>query len=460
MNTPGKPIARFIVTIVVGGAFVALSLLVAIILIARREPPPQVIPEETSLAVEVLRMRAEDVPVAIVGHGEAMPIEITPVTAEVSGKVTRIHDRLFVGEIIPAGEVLFEIDPRDYEAAVTQARAQHTQAEKTLERLRAQYGSDRERLATLERNRDLARNEFHRVRDLFEQEAVGALANVERTELAYNQTRDAYDLMAQNIRLYPTRIAEAEQGVTAAAAAQQQAEISLERTRVAVHFDARVQDKRVEKGQYVSPGAPVLTLANDSILEIAVPLDSRDARDALRFAGEDAASDKSWFGAVEQAPCRVLWTEAPDSHYWTGQLDRIMAFDQNTRTVTVAVRVDAAAARSDASPVPLVAGMFCRVEIPGREMQQVYRLPRWAVTFENEVFVVEEGRLMPRKVTVARTQQDQAFIREGLQTDELVIITRLVNPLSGVRVDMEAEEAPVSTEWRLPENARHGEAAL
>lgn len=458
MNTSGKSLLQVTVTAAIGGATLVSAILVSYLLVSMREPPAQTQPPEPSLAVELIRMSPEDVPMRIVGFGDALPIEIVPIAPQVSGKVVHIHERLFAGEVIAAGETLVQIDPRDYEANLAQVRAQVAQARSGLARLRTQYASDKERLGTLERNRDLAKKEYERLRGLFEEEQVGALSNVERTEMSYNQARDALDMMTQNISLYPPRIAEAEQGLAAAEAALQLAELNLERTTIKAPFDARIQEKKVEEGQSVSPGAPILMLANDSILEITVPLDSRDVRAGLRFSETDEGNaGNSWFGAVEPVECRVFWTEAPDSQFWTGRLDRVVAFDQTTRTITVAIRLSAEEAQAGASKLPLVAGMFCRVEIPGAVMKQVYRLPRWSVTFENQVYIAEDGRLTPRDVSVLRTQNDQAFIESGLETDDLVIMTRLLNPLPNAKIDYEVEAIILSTDMK---ESVDGEAAL
>ena len=435
MSSHRKTSSHIVITLVLVAAVLLGAIVIAALLIGSRKPPAQVVAQESSVNVKVVRASLEDVPILIVGYGEARPVEVVPVTPQAPGNVVEIHERLFVGETIPEGEILFRVDPRDYEAAVSQASAQADQARSVLARLRTQYAADRERLGTLVRSRELARNEFDRLRQLFEEEAVGALANVERAEMAYNQARDGHDLLLQSVELYPSRINEAEQGLKAAEAGLALAEITLERTVVRAPFNARVKEKRVEAGQYVGPGAPVLVLANDSILEFAVPLDSRDARSGLLFAASGTGpAGSAWFPPVEPVPCRVVWTEDAIGHGWTGTLDRVMNFDERTRTVTLAVRVSAEAARNNAAGLPLVEGMFCRIEIPGHMLEQVIRLPRESVTFDSRVYVAEDGRLHPRGVAVARTQHDQAFIEGGLAPDELVIITRLVDPLPGTKV--------------------------
>jgi multidrug efflux pump subunit AcrA (membrane-fusion protein) len=84
--------------------------------------------------------------------------------------------------------------------------------------------------------------------------------------------------------------------------------------------------------------------------------------------------------------------------------------------------------------IPLVEGMFCLVEIPGKTMSQVVALPRWAVSFEDTVYVVRNNRLKTVDVQVMRIQGEKAFISGGLQPGEQVIVTRLVNPLENTLV--------------------------
>jgi len=200
---------------------------------------------------------------------------------------------------------------------------------------------------------------------------------------------------------------------------------------------------QVEVGQCVAPGTPAVTLANDAVLEISVPLDSRDAGAWLEFGGVQSANDEAWFSTVTPVRCQIRWTEEPDKNQWTGTLARVERFDPMTRTVTVAVRVTGEEALSKNGGLPLVDGMFCTVEIPGKTMRQVYRLPRWAVTFESEVYLANaESRLERRIVEVLRSEEDEVYVSSGLDTGDLVIVTRLVSPLPNSSLEYTVEEGP------------------
>jgi hypothetical protein len=87
--------------------------------------------------------------------------------------------------------------------------------------------------------------------------------------------------------------------------------------------------------------------------------------------------------------------------------------------------------------------MFCQVEIPGKLMEQVYRLPRWAVTYEGNVYVSRDNRLAIQPVEIVRSHGEETFVK-GLSSGETVITTRLVNPIPNTLLAPEAQEAAPS----------------
>jgi RND family efflux transporter MFP subunit len=255
-------------------------------------------------------------------------------------------------------------------------------------------------------------------------------SGLDATEQQYNNRADLADQMAEAIDLYPLRIKEAESRLEAAAARLTLAETRLARCVVKAPFKARVKQVSLEVGQYVNPGPGVVTLSDDSILEIQVPIDSRDARQWLVFKPGASSAGNAWFKKLMPANCTIRWTEDKDHHFWEGRIDRVVAFNKNNRTLTVAVRVEGQNAWSENdSSLPLVEGMFCSVEIPGKTLKNVFRLPRWAVSFEHTVYLADNGRLRTIPVTVARIQGEEAIVSDGIQVDDRIITTRLVDPL-------------------------------
>jgi RND family efflux transporter MFP subunit len=358
-------------------------------LAGKKKAPSQIAQVERALRVEAVTATFQSVPVEIESHGELRSIRMVEIAAEVAGSVVEVHPRLQTGEVIAKGELLFAIDDRDY---------------------RSEYESNKTRLAILKRDKELTAKEFERVKTLFEKNKVGTRAGVEKTEQAANNSAD--------------RLAQVQQAMTHAA-------IKLERCKVFAPFTCRITSKKIEKGQYVAPGKIVLGLADDSVLELEVPLNSRDASQWLQFAeskGHESAVSEAWFTSVMPVQCEIIWTEDVNNKV-TGILNRVSVFDKMTRTVKVVIRLNSKQLARQNSLIPLVSGMFCRVTIPGKSMQQVVELPRWAVSFENTVYLVRDGRLQTVPVTVVRVQDNNAYISRGLAEGDTVITTRLVSPL-------------------------------
>lgn len=425
-----KPNGKVIFRIIVCVLILLLGVIGMSSFAKMKQPPIEAHYDEPSLRVEVLKAYTEDVPVSITGYGEVKVLDVVSIAPEVSGKIVKIHPRLETGEIISKGDVLFSIDPRDYEASLEETAAAVKQLENSILRLNKQYEIDRERLKTLKRNRDLAKNQYDRVRKLFEEDKVGTLSGVDQAEQSYNSTFDQVEQMALAIELYPIQIREAESSLDSARARLSSAETRLERCIVKAPFNGRISEVSLEEGQYVSPGMNLATLANDSVLEIRVPLDSRDAAKWLQFNKEESKQATAWFNGLEKVKCNIRWTEAAPDSYWQGILHRVVKFDQQTRTLTVAIRINAENAVSDnGNLLPLVEGMFCSVEIPGKTLSDVFRVPRWAVSFENTVYLSVENRLTTVPVKVEKVENEDAFISKGLEPGDIVITTRLVDPL-------------------------------
>jgi len=432
-----RPVQNIIFRILACMLILAVGFFGMTSLASLKKPPAAAKNEEHALRVEAIRVQPADAPVVITGKGEVHALKVVPISPAVSGTIVEIHPRLDAGEIIPKGETLFRIDIRDYDAAVREARAAEKKWESTIKRLEKQFAIDRQRLFTLQRNRELAELEFKRLRTLFQKNRVGTRSGVEKTEQAFNAAMDQVDQLDQALALYPIQIKEAQSSLASARARLSVAVVNLDRCTVAADFDARVKSVSIERGQYVAPGQQALTLADDSTLEIHVPLDSRDARQWLQFNDSCQYGGTAWFTGLEPVTCSIRWTEAGDSQTWLGRLHRVVRFDRQTRTLTVAVRIDSAdTTENGAKGLPLVEGMFCSVNIPGKTLKNIYRLPRWAVSYQNTVYKIQDCRLKTVPVKVARVEGDTAIVSEGIQPGDLVVSTRLADPLENILLEV------------------------
>jgi RND family efflux transporter MFP subunit len=435
---PKRPVLTVVVRVLACIAVLAVGVFGMKKLAALKQPPAEALVEERPLQVAAQKVVLEEVVVVIRGYGEARSLKSVVIAPEVSGTVEDVHPKLDVGERIAKGQLLFRIDERNYRAAAAEARAAVSQWQSTILRLQSQHAIDRQRLETFKRNTQLALQEFQRLQRLLDESKVGTRAGVERAEQAYNQAVDQQDQLTTSITLHPVRLEEARSSLAAARARRALAETNLERCRVNAPFDGRLKMVDIEAGQFVSPGQSALTLVDDRLLEIQVPLNSQEASRWLQF-DSPKAEVTGWFGQVAEVPCTVRWTEDKADHTWFGKLHRVVAFDPQTRTLTVAVRVNPNDTRTGAD-FPLVEGMFCEVEIPGKTLPNAARLPHQAVSFENTVYLAVDNRLKTVPVVVARSDDQYTYVKAGLADGDIVITTRLVDPLENALLEISLKE--------------------
>ena len=365
-----------------------------IVLKKMKKAPPERPLSRPAIPVEVMIVQPRDFPVTIHGYGDVKARTRVTLSAEVSGRVLRKKDHLLAGSVVGRGDILFAIDDRDYRLALDTAKS---------------------RLAVLARDLALAKAELQRVDTLRRKKRVGSISAVEKAEAAVNAIRN------QIAQVKKTR---------------DHAEIQLGRCLLRAPFTGRVGWTGVEADEYVTPGKKMITLIDDSILEVKVPLDSRDAARWLRLEDREQADGQHWFARPEPVTCTVIWSE-DDTVRAAATVDRIVSFDPKTRMIEVAVTLK----QEKKTPVPLVDGMFSRVTIPGRVLHGVYIVPREAVTFTGMVYVVNQDHLHSRKVEVVREENDLAVIDKGLAPGDAVITTRLEQPLENALVRVVGRKA-------------------
>jgi RND family efflux transporter MFP subunit len=198
----------------------------------------------------------------------------------------------------------------------------------------------------------------------------------------------------------------------------------LDRTRIRAPFAGRVAEKEVDIGQYVTTGQKLAVVYATQAAEIIVPLPTEDLAwfDVPGFTnGDDRGAD-----AVVQVKI------AGETKQWPGRIVRSEGkLDQRTRMVNVVVRID----NPYATRPPLAVGLFAKVTIQGRTLDQAALIPRAALRDNDQVWVVDQkNRLIFRAVEVARLDFDGAVVRNGLKHGERIVVSTLKGVSDGMRV--------------------------
>lgn len=292
----------------------------------------------------------------------------SPETVDLRPRVSGYIDEVAFeeGELVKAGDLLFQIDPRPYEAQKQAASAELALANSQL---------------------DLARSEAGRARTLLESRAI---------------SREEYD--QRNTALMSARAR-----VQAAQAALDTAELNLQYTRVTAPVSGRTGRALVTQGN--------LANADQSLLTTVVSVDPVH----VYFEADEQSAFSSQRLLANGQPRGVrISLGGEGGRQYKGELDFV---DNHLNPGTGTLQYRAVLNNLDGLIKP---GQFARVEMPVAELDQALLVSRKAVLTDQDrrfVYVVDEqNRVAPRQVTTGRQVDDLQVIREGLNHGDLVII--------------------------------------
>ncbi|HJQ10631.1 MAG TPA: efflux RND transporter periplasmic adaptor subunit [Gemmatimonadaceae bacterium] len=164
-------------------ASMAAIALVVVAACSKKDPPRQ-----PTVPVSVTTVTRSIVPYIVTANGVAEPMQTVAVEAQVNGILQRVA--FAEGQEVQAGQVLFQIDPRPYQAVLNQARAQLTRDEA----IAANARRDATRYAALVKEGYVTSSQA----DQADANAVSAAANVEGDRA--NVQKAALDLANTTIR--------------------------------------------------------------------------------------------------------------------------------------------------------------------------------------------------------------------------------------------------------------------
>ena len=279
--------------------------------------------------------------------------EVSDVSSEVSGKVLEV--RVEEGDRVLAGAILVRIDTELLDKTIASTRASHGQALADLEKAK----------------RDLARME-----NLFRQESI--------SEQLYDENR--------------FRVQSLEKKAESLQADLERQEVERSKKEIRAPFDGLVQLKRVDRGEWLSPGTPVATLARDDSVDAVVEVPG----ETLRFLSAGTTLE------VRAGGRRM-----------SGQVAAIVPRgDVATRTFPVKIRVE--------NRGGLIEGMEARVIVPTNSRRKSLLVPRDALAAANGktvVFTVEDGKAKSIPVRVTSYDGNSAAVEgPGLRRGMPVIV--------------------------------------
>jgi HlyD family secretion protein len=218
----------------------------------------------------------------IVATGTIEATEID-VSAEVGGQIKKLSAD--EGDAVKQGELIAELDSGQATAEVTRAEAAVASARATFEDLQAgarpqELDRARARVNLARATLALAEADWRRASELFEEgvfsenQRDNARANLDAAKSQYNVALEEMKLLEAGAR--SDQIEAARWQVKQAEAALELAKVRLEKTRIYAPVSGTVIVKDSEEGEVVSPGAPIVTIADLDDMWVKIYIDEAD----------------------------------------------------------------------------------------------------------------------------------------------------------------------------------------
>ncbi|NBC14325.1 MAG: efflux RND transporter periplasmic adaptor subunit [Gammaproteobacteria bacterium] len=420
---------------------VLAAVAVAVLLNRGAGPPEQRDTQPPPRAVRVIEIPTADVVPRATGYGRVRPERVWEAVAEVSGRVIETHPRLRKGALLPADTLLLRIDPTEYELRVSQVEADILSSRAQLSEMEAKEANIRTSLAIEEESLALRTAEVERKQRLLDKGTLSA-SELEQEKRSLLAQRQAVQAQQSQLNLLP-----AERELLQAQLARYEAQLAdarldLARTDVQLPFRARLSEVNVEQAQYVREGQVLIKA--DAIdraeVEAQIPIARMRAllqgADPIDFSVGPGGELASQLGIR----ARVTLRDAGGDVHWPAELARLSdTLDPETRTVGVIVSVDNPYA--DVVPgerPPLVKGLFVEVALFGAPRPQQVIVPRQALHGER-LYLIDEGRLSIRDVTVKTLQPEYAIVAAGVTAGERLVVSDLFPAIDGMPLQAEPD---------------------
>ena len=328
--------------------------------------------------------------------GRFEPVQLVEIRARVSGYVQEIGFE--DGQIVEAGQTLFVIDPRPYQAAVDRAKAQ-------IDMQRAQL--------------DLAR---------LDQERTSRLVSTSAAARATLDQRNA-------------EFAEASANLAASEAELRQAELDLGFTRVTAPFAGRVSDRRVDVGNLVSDQTLLTTIVQLDPIYLSFDMSESD------FLAYQRASARGELPSTRDNRT-IVQAHLVDEDGWPHEgtmsfVDNVV--DQGSGTIRGRATFP--------NPENLITpGQFGRIRIPGSPEYDAFLIPDSAIVTDQSRKVVltvgADGVVTPKIIRPGPSQPGGLrIVRRGLEADDTIVINGLMRARPGTKVaPKEGKIEPISDE--------------
>ncbi|MEO0442201.1 MAG: efflux RND transporter periplasmic adaptor subunit [Pseudomonadota bacterium] len=321
--------------------------------------------------VDVLTVEPMPYQAQVKTQGTVVPQRQINVVAEVSGRVVKVSKHFIAGGFFNADEVLVQLDDRDYQFQLINARSQVAAAEREL---------------ALERG---------------------------RARQAQREWRDLGSAEANALSLRKPQVKAAQAALVSAKAERDRALLDIERSKISVPFAGRVDTSNIDLGQFVSAGSNLGRVYDSAVAEIRLPL-SNEQLSLLNFTPASHLDERA-------IPVKISASIAGQASDWSATLSRTEAsIDSATRFFNVIAEVDQPF-DTNVHDRALYMGLFVNAVIPGRVFENSIRIPAKAVINDSVFMLTADNRLEPKPITVIQREGEFLWVQSQLSRGDRVV---------------------------------------
>lgn len=365
--------------------------------------------------------------------GRLEPLLFVEIRARVSGYLQSIH--FTEGQLVKAGDLLFVIDPRPFNAALEQAEASRNQALAQLAKAQASKARAEAEQQKADASVNVAGRRFQRAKALLQTQAV-ATEEVDVREGEFLQAKADLEAARAGVAEADAAIATAKAAVETASAAQRTAKIELSYTKIRAPIAGRISDHRVTDGNLIGGGSEQSTLLTTitSIDPIHCTFDASES-EVLKYIRLSQSGERQSSRETKNPVYLALADEKGFPH--VGHMDFVdNRFDPNSATL----RATAIFPNKNNDLIP---GLFASVRIPGSGSYEAVLIPDKAVGTDQAkqfVLVVDDQNKVERTaVELGPMVNGLRVVRSGLTGSERIITRGLQRVRPGATVNPEVE---------------------
>lgn len=351
---------------------------------ARRSAPR----EAPAIAVDTLKVYPQSYQVLLSSYGTVRPRTQGQLLPQVSGKIINISDNFRNGGFFEKGELLVQLDDRDYKAAVRTAEATLIEAEQALVQEHAQAKQ--------------AKADWKRLGNKGKAPAL--------------------------VQRQP-QLKAAQAKVLSAKASLSRAQLDLERSRITAPYPGRILTANVDIGQVVTSTTALADIYAIDYVEIRLPLKNRD------LAYVDLPENYRFSQAEQAFPDVIIESDLITPQQWYGSIVRTEgAIDDSSQQLYVTAQIDDPYGSGAENRHPLKIGQYVTAEIKGRLLSNAIVIPNTAIYQGSYVYLVKDSLLQRQPIDIAWQNDQIAVISEGIFADDELVTTPLGQVSSGSRV--------------------------